>query len=140
MTNMVYAYFAVFGDFDPSDVSRSVGIEPTKSWKKGELGPGGRSRDTSCWTLQSTLGFDDCLEAHVANVLDQLDANAVAFQKVSREFGGCMQLVAEFNAHYPGLHFERAMVERLALYALSIDFDFYGCEESGNTRGHRHPT
>jgi hypothetical protein len=35
-----------------------------------------------------------------------------------------MKLVAEFH-DYPGVHFERDIVEGLALYALSVDFDFY---------------
>jgi hypothetical protein len=38
---------------------------------------------------------------------------------------GCMQLVGYFNEQYPGLHFERGIVEGLAKYALSVDFDFY---------------
>jgi hypothetical protein len=38
-----------------------------------------------------------------------------------------------FYDFYPGLVFERAIVERLAKYGLSVDFDFYGWE-SENAR------
>jgi hypothetical protein len=37
-----------------------------------------------------------------------------------------MQLVGYFHAGYPGLGFDRELVEKLATYALSVDFDFYG--------------
>jgi hypothetical protein len=36
-----------------------------------------------------------------------------------------MQLVAYFKTNYPGLHLRRELVESLAEYALSVDFDFY---------------
>jgi hypothetical protein len=124
MTNEAYAYFAIYGDFDPKAITLTVGVEPTEVWVKGEVVSNGRQRPDSKWTLRSKLGLDKPLEAHIANVLAQLDANSDAFQSISRQFGGGMQLVAEFH-DYPGVHFERDIVEGLALYALSVDFDFY---------------
>jgi Domain of unknown function (DUF4279) len=65
------------------------------------------------------------LEAHVRDVLSQLDVNRAGFQQVSQEFGGCMQLVGYFHAGYPGLGFDREIIESLAAYSLEVDFDFY---------------
>ncbi len=59
------------------------------------------------------------------DVLDQMDANKSAFEELSRELGGMMELVGYFSEHEPGIHFERVIVERIAKYALSIDCDFY---------------
>jgi hypothetical protein len=39
-----------------------------------------------------------------------------------------MGLVGYFYDYYPGLVFEREIVERLAKYGLTVDFDFYGWE------------
>ena len=72
------------------------------------------------------LGRDQELEAHIADVLAQLDANPEAFAAVSREFSGRMVLVGYFYRHYPGLYFERSLTEGLARYGLAVDFDFYG--------------
>ena len=65
------------------------------------------------------------MEAHIRDVLERLDADPEAFGSVSREFGGCMQLVAYFHRDYPGLHFDPEITEGLAKYSLAVDFDFY---------------
>jgi hypothetical protein len=54
-----------------------------------------------------------------------MDQKQAEFLSLSREFGGCMQLVGYWNSQYPGLHFDRSTVEGLAKYALTVDFDFY---------------
>jgi len=41
------------------------------------------------------------------------------------EKSGTMQLVAYFRTDYPGLSFERELIERIAGYSLSMDCDFY---------------
>jgi hypothetical protein len=58
-------------------------------------------------------------------VLDQLDANKDTFTKLSRDFGGTMQLVGYFREIEPGVHFDAEIVERIAAYSLAIDCDFY---------------
>jgi hypothetical protein len=65
------------------------------------------------------------LESHVADVLEQLDANRAVFIGLSREFGGTMELVGYFKEREPGVHFEREIVQRIAEYGLCIDCDFY---------------
>ncbi len=125
--NQQYAYFSVFDGFDPEEITARVGVQPTACWRRGDICPRRQmERKFSRWSLCSRLGRDQVLEAHIADVLAQLDANAEAFVAVSREFGGTMQLVGYFHREYPGLHFERAITEGLARYALAVDFDFYG--------------
>ena len=125
--NEHYAYFTICSGFDPDEITKRVGINPTESWKQGELHPKtGRERKLSRWSLFSTLPKDQPLEAHVRGVLAQLDRNAGAFRDVSNEFAGVTQLVGYFWAEYPGLSFERDIVSGLARYGLSVDFDFYG--------------
>jgi hypothetical protein len=75
--------------------------------------------------LYSRLDRSQGLEAHVREVLAQLDTNAEAFVTVAQEYGGWMQLVAYLHREYPGLHFERGITEGLARYSLAVDFDFY---------------
>lgn len=125
--NQQYAYFSVSDGFDPAEITARVGVQPTECWRRGDICPRRQmERKFSRWSLYSRLGRDQELEAHIADVLAQLDANAEAFAAVSREFGGVMQLVGYFYREYPGLHFERAITEGLARYSLAVDFDFYG--------------
>ncbi|MCU1305341.1 MAG: hypothetical protein JWN45_36 [Acidobacteriaceae bacterium] len=51
--------------------------------------------------------------------------NKLAFEELSREFGGTMELVGYFRECEPGVALERELVERMAMYALTLDCDFY---------------
>lgn len=121
-----YAYFTITNSFDPEDITRRVGVSPTDSWKKGDLHPRrAMERKFSRWCLRSRLGNDSELEDHIRDVLEQLEQNPSEFQKLAKEFSGCMQLVGYFHEGYPGLHFDMLLIQGLAKYGLSVDFDFY---------------
>jgi len=125
--NKQYAYFTVVGSFDPADITARMRLEPTLSWKQGDISPQTqRERRHSRWSLRSRLPDSDELEQHIRDVLLQLDAGSGNVRSISREFGGCMQLVAYFYPEYPGLHFDREIVEGFAKYGLEVDFDIYG--------------
>ena len=125
-SNEQYAYFTIAGDFDPADISREVGVAPTECWIKGSVNQRTQlERKFSRWSLCSRLEKTRELEAHIADVIEQLRVNKPRFIEVSSRHGGCMQLVAYFRTSYPGLHLDRRLIESLAEYALSVDFDFY---------------
>jgi hypothetical protein len=124
--NEQYAYFSITGDFDPAEISRTVGVAPTEFWRKGDVNPRTQlERKFSRWSLYSRLGRTCELEAHIADVLEQLAGKRHEFRNLSLKYDGVMQLVGYFKTNYPGLHLDRARVESLAEYALSVDFDFY---------------
>ena len=124
--NELYAYFTITGDFDPADITARVDVEPTESWRKGELHRGNQlERKFSRWSLHSRLDRTADLEDHIRDVLSQLDERADTFRSISIEFGGCMQLVGYFNVEYPGLHFGKDIIEGLSKFTLCVDFDFY---------------
>jgi hypothetical protein len=124
--NEQYAYFTITDSFDPAEITQRLGVEPTKSWRKGDLHPKNRlERKFSRWSLASRLDRSADLEDHIKDVLAQMDQKLETFQSVSREFGGCLQLVGYFRCQYPGLHFDRSTIEGLARYSLTVDFDFY---------------
>lgn len=124
--NEQYAYFTITGAFDPAEITRRVGLEPTESWRRGDTQPKTlRERKFSRWSLRSRLPDAADLEDHIRDVLAQMDQRAEAFQSVAKEFRSWMQLVGYFHLQYPGLHFEPALVAGLARYGLGVDFDFY---------------
>ncbi|MBX9622502.1 MAG: DUF4279 domain-containing protein [Gemmataceae bacterium] len=124
--NEQYAYFALWGEFEPADVTARVGVPPTECWRNGDVCPRQMERKFSRWALYSRLDHGRALEDHIRDVLAQLDANSEAFRSASAEFGGVMQLVGYFFRDYPGIHFDRDATEGLARYGLEVDFDFYG--------------
>jgi len=124
--NECYAYFSVAGSFEPADITQRVGIPPTRSCREGDIIPKTQTPlKCSRWQLHSRLDRSAGLEAHVSDVLAQLDANTISFQQLSTELGGVMELVGYFYDDYPGLTFESDTVMRLAQYSLSVDCDFY---------------
>jgi len=123
-----YAYFHVRGSFAPDDVTRRVGVTPTKTAMEGDaIGTTSKSRPCSLWALHSRLGGSAPLDEQVKDVLDQLDSSKAAFGELSRELGGTMQLVGYFRDVSPGVHFDLEIVRRIAEYGLCIDCDFYNC-------------
>lgn len=82
-------------------------------------------REVQRWQLHSRLERTAKLELAVFDVLAQLDANRSAFKRLSTEFGAVMELVGYFRIDYPGLTFDRDIVERLAEHSLFVDCDFY---------------
>jgi len=130
--NKCYAYFCIRGFFDPKQITERLGVEPTKTAMEGELIPKtSMTRKTSLWALYSRLEKTSRLEAHINDVLDQLDSHGTKFEELSREFEGILELVGHFYAYYPGLIFESGLVQRLARYSLSVDFDFYNIGGDG---------
>ena len=102
-----YAYFHVTGSFDPDDVTRRVGVLPTETKREGDaIGTTSKKRPCSLWALHSRVNPSAPLDEHVRDVLDQLDSNKAMFEKLSREFGGTMQLVGYFRDVNPGVHFD----------------------------------
>ncbi len=124
--NEQYAYFSITGDFDPAEISQAVRGAPTESWQKGDVNPRTQlERKFSRWSLHSRLARSCELETHIADVIEQLSGNRSEFKNLSLKYDGVMQLVGYFKTNYPGLHLDRGLVELLAEYALSVDFDFY---------------
>jgi hypothetical protein len=124
--NEQYAYFTITGDFDPADISKLVGVMPTECWLKGDINPRTQyERKFSRWSLYSRLERTRELDAHIKDVIDQLTAQKRRFFDLSSKHDGLMQLVAYFKTGYSGLHLERELLESLAEFRLSVDFDFY---------------
>lgn len=86
--NKLYAYFTITGSFDPSDITQIVGISPTESWQQGDLNPiNQRERKFSRWSLYSRLDQEQELEAHLRDVLSQIDSNREGFRKAKYMVG-----------------------------------------------------
>jgi len=122
----IYACFTITDSFDPAEITRRIGIEPTESWRKGAIHPKSRLvRESSRWSLFSRLARTAELEDHVRDIIAQMDQKAEAFRSLSEEFGGHIQVAGYFITQEPRFHFDKRTVEALAKYSLSVGFDFY---------------
>jgi hypothetical protein len=120
------AYFTLAGDFDPIEITKSIGIEPSETWRKGDRNEQTHfERRFSRWSLNSRLSETATLEDQIADVLEQLKPRAEAILGIQETLDGWLQLVGWFYRDYPGLHFSQELITGLAQLNLSVDFDFY---------------
>jgi len=125
-SNEYRAYFTLVGEFDPADISRRLSLEPTSSWKKGDLNPQTQfERKHSRWNIASRLDQSASLEEQVADVLEQLKPRSAAIVDIRATVDGGMQLVGLFFTNYPGFALDDGVLSELAQLRLGIDCDFY---------------
>lgn len=125
--NEAYAYFCIEGfPFDPEELTKRLGIQPTKIWRKGDIHPKTRYEvQLNRWMLYSRLGKEKWLEDHVSDVLLQLDACSEALTPLTLECEAKLQLVGYFHQSYPGFQLDRGTTKKIGAYNLILDCDFY---------------
>ena len=124
--NEYRAYFTLVGDFDPVEITKAIGLEPSEVWRKGDRNEQTHyERKFSRWSLNSRLSETASLEEQTADVLEQLNPKAEAIKNVQNRFDGGMQLVGWFHRDYPWLHFSKELIAGLAQLDLNVDLDFY---------------
>ena len=124
--NEQYAYFTITGDFDPTLITKRLGIEPSECWQKGSRNERTHfERKFSRWSLDSRLNKSATLEEHVRDVLDLTKEIAAEIRQVGEEFKCWVQLVGYFHNDYPGFGLDNDLIAGLALLNVGIDCDFY---------------
>ncbi|HSY89940.1 MAG TPA: DUF4279 domain-containing protein [Candidatus Binatus sp.] len=117
-----YAYFYIAGAFDPDEISRRVGVAPSRTARAGDaIGSTRVKRQSSLWALHSRLQPSGRVDLHVSDVLDQLDTNRLAFEELSREVGGIIEIVGFSSDYAPAVSLEREIVGRMTQYSLRLD-------------------
>lgn len=134
--NKIYAYFRLSGvNLNPHEITTFVNIQPTQSWKTGDLdtSPRGRRmvRKFSAWKVESKLapsGEPDLtrdVEMHVESVLEQLQPGWEALTKISSQYEALICCVVYAYSHMPAIHFNRQITRKVSELNASIDIDVY---------------
>lgn len=75
--NHCYTYFRIVGFFDPDEISVKLGLQPFKSWKKGDKNKCGREYDFSAWNFGKCEIYNEIvteqMEETIAPLLDKID-------------------------------------------------------------------
>ncbi len=122
-------------DLDPDDLTRFLGISPTRQWRKGEPtisrakvlhSEGGWLRSTGREVLDETRGID--VPSQVTRLLTQLRPHSERLMEAKRRFGlrvqlGCVLYVRRNDR--PWVHFDSDVVRWLAAFDGAIDIDLY---------------
>jgi hypothetical protein len=82
--NEQYAYLTITADFDPEQITSTVGLMPSESWRKGDRNERTHyERKFSRWSLESRLARSSSLEDHVRDVLNQSLISAAPIRQIS---------------------------------------------------------
>ena len=125
-----------FGD-DPSVVTKTLGIEPTKAFAKGDMFPNHPKnfRQNSIWELRSPLPLSADAEEHIESLLSILESKIEIVQTAKENFDAGISCAIYYrNGCNQGFHLSEFIIARIAKMSLSIDFDLYflGEDESEN--------
>lgn len=125
---MPYAYFRVAAENLPlSEITQSLGVEPTESWKKGDSSKYNPSRPDSGWCLHSPLPkTNPDLQQHIEAVLDLLRPRHTAVQALSQKYRTYLVCTGKYDEHTsPGLFLSREALTLITSLGLSFDADLY---------------
>lgn len=125
VTDREYAYFTAQGYFDPEEMTRIIGREPSESWNVGDsftMRGRTRQRRGSFWKLDSGCDETVPLENHIDALLGILGSYRSGLLEASTFAELRIQCV---SYRYQGFHWDLNTRQMQAAVALNIGFCFY---------------
>lgn len=122
-----YAYFRVAAEELPlEEISTSLGMHPSESWRKGDPGQYNPSRPDSGWCLYSPLPRSNLrIDEHVEALLPILESQAPRVRALSERFTTYLVCVGYYGESNPGFFLPKGVIERISNLGLSLDCDLY---------------
>lgn len=132
LKNKYYAWFLVKGcDETPDIITKQLGIEPTKTYVKGEYRTVGKKKPTkvinkeNLWILDSDLPTDASLEKHIERLMKKIEPYKNNFSEIANR---CL-LELNFAIYYyevnPGISLDKTILKEISSLGASLNFDIY---------------
>lgn len=83
--NSCYTYFAIKGEFNPDDITRRIGLNPSKIWKKGDKRNNGTEYDFSYWEFGFCDEYDVVTEKQMQKTLEPLLSKTAILNEIRKE-------------------------------------------------------
>ena len=123
-----FVSFGVFSfDCPKEKITELMGVEPTKSWNKGDVGVYVKKMPILGWQLYSPLGRGNYrLNDHIESLLPILENKQSVIVSFSRIYKIGIACGGYFTSDSrPALHLSSEIITRLSRLCLSVDFDLY---------------
>lgn len=142
----VMVYFSLYGDEFPIDyVTETLKIEPTKTYKKGDIivkpfnpkvtSTKTRYRLETAWELSTGYQESFDVKEQMDQILGQLKNKAALINQLKKEY----ELECQFsiviimeNGYTPGLHIDNEQIEFANSIKAEFDIDLYANPYDGN--------
>ena len=83
--NRCYTYFAIKGEFNPDDITRRIGLNPSKVWEKGDKRNNGTEYDFSYWEFGFCDEYDVVTEKQMQKTLEPLLSKTAILNEIRKE-------------------------------------------------------
>lgn len=114
-------------DFDPQNITDKLGIIPTKTWKIGDLvhPKATLKRQHNGWVINSKLGKNNDLEAHIKSLFEQLQPIWDIVQEIGHNYDAEISCVIYTEAEVPAIHLDKEIINKSHQINAEIDIDLY---------------
>ncbi|HKP75840.1 MAG TPA: DUF4279 domain-containing protein [Longimicrobiaceae bacterium] len=110
---------------DPADITRELGLAPTRVWRAGEsLTRGGVAQEMSGWRFEHPIPPSIDLDEMACALLDLLPSE-LPEAAITGNWVTQLTYVIEVQDRTPAMFFEDTTLSRLARLRASIDIDLY---------------
>ena len=127
--NPVYACFILRGkDLDPQEVSDSIGIQPTKRFRRGDIRKGNKRWPHGYWELSSKNEVSSIdLSLHLQWLLNQLEPANSQLLKIIKKDSVCAEIrcLWVLPIEYVNLSIDSELLSKIAYLGLSLEIDIY---------------
>jgi hypothetical protein len=125
--------FKLYGfQCDPSEITDLLGMQPDRVLRAGEAleTPGTQGRVISKfnqWVLHAPISNSPMLEDHIEPLVTRLEPIAVELGQLPSDADREISIAVYITdtESIPGMHLERALIERIASLGLAIDLSIY---------------
>lgn len=125
----VFACFILRGkNLDPQEVSDSIGIQPTKRFRRGEIRKGNKIWPHGYWELSSKNEISSIdLSLHLQWLVKQLEPSNDQLLKIIKQ----ESVIAEIRClwvlpmEYVNLSINSELLNKIAFLGLSLEIDIY---------------
>jgi len=126
----IYMDMAVFSDTDdfyPSDLTEKVQIQPTTTWRKGDMIRENLYRKESCWTLKTSRISTFELEDSYQELMRILNGKIQILSDYAKENNCCIKIepvIKVYNSQ-PVIIISGEMQKTLLMLNATMEFDLY---------------
>ncbi len=138
-----YVYFALTGeDFEPQEITRNLGVEPSEFWRKGEKGNYNPLLKYSCWKISTVKGkeyseIDKLVNEIVELLFDKIDEINELKEKL--KLNSVLEIVIDIDVNpdksTPAFRHNLKTIEFLYKTKTETDVDIYRFNSLENSTG-----
>jgi hypothetical protein len=117
-------------DLDPDELTRLIGKQPSKAYRKGDVQPTKKKPDrlahTGSWQLSTSYYEPSDLDAQIGELLDNGFADLLMWRDLARKYRGNIFCGLFMEGWNEGLVLSTSTLLKLGERGLEIDLDVYG--------------